>query len=617
MSNFSTSDRLYKKLYNFFAVHERLNLTRVAFNKPWWRLIFQQRKLFSIIIFNELLQQVFISLIPLVIGYVLQQRSFELAFALFALWAILLAFENIAFAAGTEFILRGINSIYYQAHRRLLTADPAAHAMKSSGMINAKIERATKAFEDVSDILCFEMAPTLIRSTTIIITLSRFSLTLSFGMGCALLIYAVITSWAYLKIINLIAPRKFAAFDESRALGNEHLMQHSLIRSCFASDEMDTRLKKSVEKAMFIEGTGWRTYQTLRNLMSYGYISIVGALVWYVLVQSSAGNMSIITATTLTLSFITSTVDVTKICRRVYHFMKNATALDDLYSFIESFAVQSFPVLHDEQKTDLVYSNTSIDIQLDSISFGYPGHPALFENMSFGLRIPLDTPNKLFGIIGPSGAGKTTFISLLGGQIKPTQGGVFINGISIYNITDAQRRQLIGIQQQTASSMRGTVRSNVLFGLPAHYQVSDKEIVELLTNIGLWEIFEYKQGLETFVGEGGLTISGGQRQRLNFANLYLRAKCYKPVVLLIDEPTSSLDKLSEQAITNMIHELARNAVVFVIAHRLETLQYAAACIDLSIVSLDNHIRLATFDELKQNSAFFNQLLEHQELLANE
>ncbi len=551
------------------------------------------------------------------IGYVIQEQSTALAVSLFASWAALLAFENIAFAAGTTFILRSTNSIYYHAHKRLLEADPSAHATKSSGMIIAKIERATQAFEDSCDILCFEMIPTLIRTSTIIITLSRFSVMLSISLGSALLIYALITTWAYLKTINLIAPRKFAAVDHVRALGNEHLVQHSLIRSCFASDEMDDRLKKSVEHAMCIEGTGWRTYQTLRNLMSYGYISIVGSLIWYVLNACRDNTMTVVTGTTLVLSFLTSTIDVAKICRRVYHFMKNATAINDLYNFIEEFAIQTFPVLQNESQKKLIYEDKMIDIRFDNISFGYPKHPLLFNHVSFGLRIPQTSQNKLFGIIGQSGAGKTTFISILGGQLKPTDGNVLINDIPIYKITDSQRRQLIGIQQQTASSMRGTIRSNLIFGLPNTYHVKDSELINLLSAIGLWEIFEYKQGLDTFVGEGGLTMSGGQRQRLNFANLYLRAHYYKPVVLLIDEPTSSLDKFSEQTITSMIHELAQNAVVFVIAHRIETLQHAAACLDLSMVSENKQIELATFDELKEKSTFFKHLLENQELLESE
>lgn len=617
MQSLFSSDYLYKKLYDFFAVYKKLQIIPVSFNKPWWKLITQQWHLFAVIVFNELLQQVFISLIPLIIGYIIQQQSLTLALSVFTVWAMLLAFENIAFAAGTTFILRSTNSIYYQAHKRLLEADPAAHATKSSGTIIAKIERATQAFEDSCDILCFEMIPTLIRTSTIIITLSRFSISLSLSLGSALIMYAIITTWAYLKTINLIAPRKFAAVDHVRALGNEHLMQHALIRSCFASDEMDDRLKKSVEHAMCIEGTGWRTYQTLRNLMSYGYISIVGALVLYVLQACKNDSMSLITATTLVLSFLTSTIDVAKICRRVYHFMKNATAINDLYAFIEQFAVQTFPVLQVGATKKLIYEEKTITIRLDNVSFGYPNHPLLFNHLNFGLRIPQESQNKLFGIIGPSGAGKTTFISLLGGQIKPTHGSVYINDIPIYKITDNQRRQLIGIQQQTASSMRGTIRSNLTFGLPENYHVKDTELIQLLSAIGLWEIFEYKNGLDTFVGEGGLTISGGQRQRLNFANLYLRAHCYKPVMLLIDEPTSSLDKFSEQTITSMIHELAQNAVVFVIAHRIETLQHAAACLDLSSITENTHLELATFDELKEKSIFFKQLLENQELLETE
>ena len=103
------------------------------------------------------------------------------------------------------------------------------------------------------------------------------------------------------------------------------------------------------------------------------------------------------------------------------------------------------------------------------------------------------------------------------------------------------RRSLIAQQGQIASSLRGSLRYNLLFGLPEEkiHHYTDAYLMEILERVGLWAIFEAKNGLDTLIGEGGLTISGGQRQRLNFASLYLRANAYNPALILMDEPTSS------------------------------------------------------------------------------
>jgi ATP-binding cassette subfamily B protein len=128
--------------------------------------------------------------------------------------------------------------------------------------------------------------------------------------------------------------------------------------------------------------------------------------------------------------------------------------------------------------------------------------------------------------------------------------------------------------------------------------------------VGLWNIFQQIGGLDTFVGESGMNLSGGQRQRLNFANLYLRAIFYQPQVVLIDEPTSSLDDLSEQAITQMIIEIAQTAVTLVIAHRLKTLELAVAILDFSRLQESTNLEFVLVKQLKKSSKYFQELLQH-------
>ncbi len=257
-------------------------------------------------------------------------------------------------------------------------------------------------------------------------------------------------------------------------------------------------------------------------------------------------------------------------------------------------------------------------IKAENLNFDYDAKTQVFDNHSINLNIQNQQSNKLYGIIGPSGTGKTTLISILGGQLKPTQGSVLVNDVNIYEVNDMVRRTLLGIQMQTSTSLRGKLKYNLLFGLPVKNFTedendpetiySDDELIEVLNKVGLWVLFKDKDGLDTLIGEGGLNLSGGQRQRLNFAGLYLRAKYYKPKLLLIDEPTSSLDEISEQAITNMILDLAKDALTLVVAHRLKTLEEAVGIMDTSLLESEKDLGFYTKKELMDKTKYYQDLI---------
>ena len=256
-------------------------------------------------------------------------------------------------------------------------------------------------------------------------------------------------------------------------------------------------------------------------------------------------------------------------------------------------------------------------IHISNVKFNYNENTEVFNDHTLSLTTSESQNNKLYGIIGPSGTGKTTLVSILGGQLNPQQGDVLIDGVNIYQVDDTVRRELIAMQMQTATSLRGKLKYNLLFGLPesdpkAAYE--DDYLIDILSKVGLWNLFEGKEGLDTLIGEGGLNLSGGQRQRLNFAGLYLRAKYFKPHLILIDEPTSSLDEISERAITDMILDLSHVALTLVVAHRLKTLDEAAAILDSSLISSKKDMVFYTRSELEGCSQYYRDLLSGKAIL---
>jgi ATP-binding cassette, subfamily B, bacterial PglK len=254
---------------------------------------------------------------------------------------------------------------------------------------------------------------------------------------------------------------------------------------------------------------------------------------------------------------------------------------------------------------------SDFSVQINNISFDYNKNTAVFDEHSLNLSVNKDQQNKLYGIIGPSGTGKTTLISILGGQLNPKTGEVLINDTNIYKVDDMVRRSLIAMQMQTATSLRGKLKYNLLFGLPEIENepvYTEKYLMDILVKVGLWSLFEGKDGLDTLIGEGGLNLSGGQRQRLNFAGLFLRAKYFKPYLVLIDEPTSSLDELSERAITEMILDLAGTALTLVVAHRLKTLDEAVGIFDSSLIKTHKDMIFYNRNDLQMESQYYRDLI---------
>src|SRR5205807_10388309 len=172
--------------------------------------------------------------------------------------------------------------------------------------------------------------------------------------------------------------------------------------------------------------------------------------------------------------------------------------------------------------------------------------------------------------VGPSGAGKSTLVKLLVGLYHPPAGTIRYNGIPGEQIDlDALRAQ-IGFVTQDTQLFSGTIRENLLFVNPA---ATDAECLEVLRKAACDNLpARANRGLDTVIGEGGVKVSGGEKQRLSIARALLR----RPHLLVFDEATSSLDSLTEEEISQTIREVAvtRDAVTILIAHRLSTVLHA-------------------------------------------
>jgi len=172
--------------------------------------------------------------------------------------------------------------------------------------------------------------------------------------------------------------------------------------------------------------------------------------------------------------------------------------------------------------------------------------------------------------VGPSGAGKTTLVKLLVGLYQPAAGRITYNGVASTEIDLDALRERIGFVTQDTQLFSGTIRENLLFVNPA---ASDAECLDVLRKAACDSLLERAdRGLDTVIGEGGVKVSGGEKQRLSIARALLR----RPQLLVFDEATSSLDSLTEEGVVDTIRSVAASgdAITILIAHRLSTILHA-------------------------------------------
>lgn len=200
------------------------------------------------------------------------------------------------------------------------------------------------------------------------------------------------------------------------------------------------------------------------------------------------------------------------------------------------------------------------------VSFKYKNaNTEALENISFNLQ-----KGETIAFVGPSGSGKTSLVKLLVGLYQPVKGEVTYNSITGKNINLDELRSQIGFVTQDTQLFAGTIRENLLFVNP---KATDAEMLDVLNKSASGSLLaRADKGLDTTIGEGGVKISGGEKQRLSIARALLR----KPTILVFDEATSSLDSITEEEITKTVRDLGGNKehLTILIAHRLSTIMHA-------------------------------------------
>lgn len=233
------------------------------------------------------------------------------------------------------------------------------------------------------------------------------------------------------------------------------------------------------------------------------------------------------------------------------------------------------------------------NIKIENLTFSYEEDRNLFENLDLNIE-----PNKITAIVGRSGEGKSTILSLINRFYNVENNKIFIDGIDINNYDEITIRSNIAYIQQSPYIFNMTFRENLLLIKP---DATESELIDVLKKSEIYDfICSTPNGLDTIIGENGITISGGQKQRLAIA----RALLNNANIIMFDESTSSLDNESQNKIQNVIEKLSVDHTIIIVAHRLSTIKNAD-----KIIFLKNHCvkSIGTHEELISNCEDYKNL----------
>jgi len=480
---------------------------------------------------------------------------------------------------------RAIRRIGLKVFRHLHSLDLDFHLNRQTGGLSRDIDRGTSGINFLMRFMVFNIVPTLLEIAMVVTILF-----VNYGIWFAVITLASITAYiAYSIFATELRTRYVRASNKADSSSNtraiDSLLNYETVKY-FTNEEFEA-------KAYDQQLATWEQAKIKNRLSLFalnGGQALIIAIAMTAMLALAANEVAkgVMTLGDFVLinAFMMQLFMPLNFLGFVYREIKGSLAnIENLFSLLaKTPKVKDVPdavVLNLSDQNDNAIKQASITF--DDITFAYNPKRPIIKGISFKVNA-----GEKVAVVGQSGSGKSTLVKLLFRFYDVDSGAININNQNISHVSQQSLRTHIGIVPQDTVLFNDTLFNNVQYGSPT---ASKEDVLKAIELAHLSEfIASLPEGLETTVGERGLKLSGGEKQRVAIARTILK----DPQILVFDEATSSLDSHSEQAILTAINEVAKNRTSLVIAHRLSTIVDSDNIIVMShgeIVEQGNHQQL--------------------------
>lgn len=449
---------------------------------------------------------------------------------------------------------RGMRRIGLKVFKHIHHLDLDFHLSRKTGGLSRDIERGTSGISFLLRFMLFNILPTLLELVLICAILvinynAWYLVVILLAVSSYILFSVLVTEWR-LKFVREVNNKD----NQSNTRAIDSLLNFETVKY-FGNEAYETeRYDQQLEE--------WETAR-LKNRYSLfalnsGQALIIGIAMTTMMYLAARGVVNgAMTLGDLVLinAYMIQLFIPLNFLGFVYREIKNSMAnIEQMFGLLETPAK-----IVDAPEAKALEANGG-EIRFDQVSFGYKANRQILKDISF--RVPA---GKKVAIVGPSGSGKSTIARLLFRFYEVDSGCISINGQDIHLVTQHSLRQAIGVVPQDTVLFNDSIGYNIGYG---DTSASDEQILNAAKLAHLEHFIESTpDGLDTLVGERGLKLSGGEKQRIAIARTLLK----NPVIMVFDEATSSLDTGSEKAILQALDEAAHNHTTLAIAHRLSTI----------------------------------------------